>query len=444
MDLKEIIEREIAKWKGGGKRASMAAGQRYYRGFHDILKRQRTAIGEGGRPLVVDNLPNSRIVDNQYAKMVDQKVNYLLGKPLTISAGNGDFEGALRAIFDKRFHRLLSAVGRDCFNCGIGWIYLHYDAFGHLRMKRFDPLEVIPFWADSDHTELDMAVRLYRTEVCEGQTDMICEKAEVYLKDCIMRFSVDGSGLVFEGRDAYMSLEGQEFCWDRIPLVAYKAGAGEAPLIGRVKSLQDGINLMLSDFENNMLEDSRNTILVLKNYDGQNLGEFRRNLAAYGAVKVKTENGAEGGVEALKVEVNAANYSEILRLLKDALVENAMGFDAKSHKLSGAPNQMNILSMYSDIDLDAGGMETHFQAAMAELLELATCHIFNTSGLGEPDEGIEVIFNRDMLMNEAEIIENAVKSLNILSKETVISQHPWISDVKRELARIEEEQVSPK
>jgi hypothetical protein len=52
--------------------------------------------------------------------------------------------------------------------------------------------------------------------------------------------------------------------------------------------LQDAINITLSDFENNMQEDPRNTILILKNYDGENLAEFRANLAAYGAVKVKT------------------------------------------------------------------------------------------------------------------------------------------------------------
>lgn len=30
-----------------------------------------------------------------------------------------------------------------------------------------------------------------------------------------------------------------------------------------------------------------------------------------------------------------------------------MGFDAKDDRLSGNPNQMNIQSMYSDIDTDA-------------------------------------------------------------------------------------------
>ena len=48
-----------------------------------------------------------------------------------------------------------------------------------------------------------------------------------------------------------------------------------------------------------------------------------------------------------------------------------MGYDAKDDRLSGNPNQMNIQSMYSDIDLDANDMETEFQAAFEEILWFA-------------------------------------------------------------------------
>lgn len=56
----------------------MYCGENYYKGKQDILRRKRTAIGEGGKLESVDNLPNNRIVDNQYQKMVDQKNNFLL------------------------------------------------------------------------------------------------------------------------------------------------------------------------------------------------------------------------------------------------------------------------------------------------------------------------------------------------------------------------------
>ncbi len=50
--------------------------------------------------------------------------------------------------------------------------------------------------------------------------------------------------------------------------------------------MQDEINELLSDFANNVSEDVRTTVLVLKNYDGENLADFRRKLTTYGAIKV--------------------------------------------------------------------------------------------------------------------------------------------------------------
>ena len=201
--------------------------------------------------------------------------------------------------------------------------------------------------------------------------------------------------------DYMVDTEGKGYNWGKIPVIPFKYNNKEIPLIRKVKSLQDAINITLSDFENNMQEDSRNTILVIKNYDGQNLAEFRHNLATFGAVKVKTIDGAEGAVEALQVEVNAENYKSLLEILKKALIENAMGYDAKDDRLGGQPNQMNIQSMYSDVDLDANGMETEYQASFEELLWFVNAHLANTGQGDFSNENVTIIFNRDMMMDES-------------------------------------------
>ena len=128
----------------------------------------------------------------------------------------------------------------------------------------------------------------------------------------------------------------------------------------------------------------------------------------------------------------------ILELLKKSLIENARGYDAKDDRLSGNPNQMNIQSMYSDIDLDANGMETEFQAAFEELLWFINNHFSNT-GVGDFTDDVAIVFNRDILINESESIENCSKSVGILSNETIVEQHPWVTDVEAEMARLQKE-----
>ena len=125
---------------------------------------------------------------------------------------------------------------------------------------------------------------------------------------------------------------------------------------------------------------------------------FRKNLATYGAVKVRYDGDTKGGVETLEITVNADNYKAIVEIFKKALIENAMGYDAKDDRLSGNPNQMNIQSMYSDIDIDANDTETEYQAAFEEILWFVNCHFANTGQGNFEGEEVDIIFNRDILI----------------------------------------------
>lgn len=442
----DFILGEINRFKASRRRQSMLDGLRYFCGKHDILSRQRTVIGESGEPEAVDNLPNNRVVDNQYAKMVTQKNNYLLGKPFSFRCGNTAYSDALDGVMDKGFRRTLKAVGEDSLNCGIGWLFVYYDDEGRLRFKRLDPFEIIPEWADEEHTELDCAIRVYQvmelTKRFGRLGERVVEKVEVYTKKGIFYYELDGGRLKPSAplfRNYFSAASGGEctqWNWERIPLIPFRANAGEIPLIERVKTLQDGLNSIESNFQNIMEEDVRDSVLVLVNYDGEDLASFRKNLAEYGVVPVRTVDGGAGDLKSLKLEVNSENYRTILELFKRGIVENAMGYDARDERASGNPNEMNLRSMYSDIDLDANSMETEFQAAFERLLWFVNVHLVNIGAGDFFGEKVDVIFDRDILMNEGEVIDNCVKSVGLISDETIVAMHPWISDPAEELRRM--------
>ena len=447
MTDEDYVIKEINRFKVSQRRKEMIDGEKYYAGKHDILSRKRTVIGEKGELEEVSNLPNNRIVDNQYKKMVDQKNNYLLGQPISIQCENEQYATLLKQVFNKRFQRLLKSVGEDSLNCGIGWLFVHYNEHGEITFTRLKPFEVIPLWKDAEHTVLEGAIRIYEVIAYEGHEEKVIQKVEIYDDKGITFFELtDGGSLVpvepyAQNYFTITSEDGVEvgYNWTKIPLIPFKYNTKEIPLIKMVKTLQDGLNTIESNFQNAMEEDTRNTILVLMNYDGQNLGEFRRNLAQYGAVKVRTVDGAGGDLKSLQVEVNSENYKAILEIFKKAIIENAMGYDAKDDRLAGNPNQMNIQSMYSDIDLDANNMETEYQASFEDLLWFINCH-FSNMGMGDFEfEEVEIIFNRDILISEGEIIDNIGKSVGILSDETIIAQHPWVDDVQAELDRVKKQ-----
>ena len=443
----KMLEKEINKFKSSEKVKWMKIGEAYYEGEQEISERKRLVIGKGGHLEVAKNLPNNKILDNQYAKLVDQKVNYQLGKPLTIETEDKTYLKLLQEIFNKRFHRTFRNVGYDALNGGISWLYPYYNEFGEFTFKRFPSHEILPFWKDAEHTELDCAIRLYSVTGYEGDKGVTTEKVEVYSTDgvkCYVWFNGQLVDDVENPPSPYLFITDEDgnktgMNWEKVPLIPFKFNSKEIPLIKRVKSLQDGINIMLSDFENNMQEDSRNTMLVLYNYDGQDLGEFRRNLSQYGAVKIRRNMNEQGGVEALTVEVNAENYKSILTMFKRALIENGRGYDAKDERMANNPNQMNIQSIYSDIELDANGIETEFQASFEGLLWFVNQHLFNTGHGDFEGQEVNITFNRDTLINEAEVIDSLNKSTD-LSLESRLAQHPYVHDVELELQRIKKEQ----
>ena len=128
----QFFAAEIKEWKDSKKRKEQLVGDAYYEGDHDILRRQRTIIGEDGKLQVVQNLPNNRLIDNQFALMVDQKTNYLVGKPFTVTCKNKTYADLLTKVFDKRFNRLLKYVCEDALKGGIGWLFPYYGDDGKL------------------------------------------------------------------------------------------------------------------------------------------------------------------------------------------------------------------------------------------------------------------------------------------------------------------------
>lgn len=51
------------------------------------------------------------------------------------------------------------------------------------------------------------------------------------------------------------------------------------------------------------------------------------------------------------------------------------------------------------------------------------------------------IFNKDQLLNSSEIIQDLANSYGMLSKETILSKHPFVKDVQLELKRLAKEEA---
>lgn len=429
------LELLIKSFLASQKLVEMNTAFNYYNDKHDILFRKKYGIGEHGERIELKHVANYKIVDNKYRSILLQKVNYLLSKRPTITSSNEEYAELLNNYFNKNFFKLLLNLGKDVYKYGISWLYVYYDSDGKLSFKIFDSREIIPVWVDREHNELDKVIRIYTTNKFVGMEYKEIVNVEIYNKTGVS-FGIWDNGIKsLSNEEPYFTIKGQPFLWkDHIPIIPFKANESESTLLSKCKSIQDSINELLSDFKNDMEDSSRNTILVIKKYGG-NDGSLRRNINLYGYIDVEED----GGVDTISIEVNSENYKSILELLKNAMYENTKGIDAKSDRLGANPNQMNIQSMYSDIDLDANELEREFQTSLDKLLWFIDQDLLIFKKKNFIDDNVDIIFNRDIMINESQSIEDCVKSLGILSKESIIAQHPWTGDVKVELERLTRE-----
>lgn len=438
MTLEEIIQEEIKEWYSSKERRLMLDGQKYYKGDADILNRKRMAIGEDGELEEVTNLANNKLIHNFVRKLVDQKVGYLLSKPLSVQTKNEQYKKILDDVFNKSFMRLIKNLGKDAVNKGIAWAQVYYNSEGQLRFKRLPSEEIIPLWKDSEHTKLDAIIRVYEVIVYEGHTKKTVQKVEYWDTKQVLRYVnyngkliPDVEALEDKGHFSMVDDKGnkQSFTWSKVPFVYFKYNDEEQPLIKFVKSLVDDYDRNKSDNSNN-LEDLPNSIYVLKDYDGENLGEFRRNMALYRAVKVT----GDGGVETRNLEINVEAYKTHIEQTRKDIYEFGRGVDTQSDKFGNSPSGIALKFLYNDLDLDCNIIETEFQASLEYLLWFINQHLINTNQGDFTNENVEFIFNRDTLINETDSINNCKSSVGIISDETIVSNHPWAT--KDELEKI--------
>lgn len=441
MAIEEIIHQEVSDWQRDPLRKLMLTGQQYYGLDNDVLKYKRMTIGEGGASIEATNLANNKLPHGFIRKLVDQKVGYLLSKPLSIQTENTAYEDLLKEFFDKSFLRLLQSVGREAINKGKAWVHIFYSPAGKLSLKRIPAEECIPLWRDAGHTELDALIRVYEVEVYEGKTKKVIKKIEFWDTTGVKRFVLDGVGMVpdmeagdtgthltlVDGSDKEIPLN-----WERVPFVCFKYHEDELPLVKFVQALVDDYDRKKSDNSNN-LDDLPNSVYVIKNYDGQDLGEFRRNLSVFRAVKVMDD----GAVDTLSLDINTEAYKTHQEMNRKDIYEFGRGVDTQSDKFGNSPSGIALKFLYQDLDLDANDIETEFQASLEQLRWFIDTHLAN-SGFGDfSEESVDFILNRDILINEMDTITNAKNSVGVISDETIVANHPWVTDTQEEMKRLE-------
>lgn len=445
MTIDEIVTEEVTRWEASEERKLMLTGIRYYKVKNDILNRTRKAIDAHGKLSEVRNLADNRIPHGFVRKLVDQKTGYLLSRPFITKTEDKTYQDLLDDFFDEDFKRMLKNIGKDAINCGKGWLQAYYNELGNLSFMRIPPYEIIPLWKDAAHTELDALIRVYETTVYVAKEKTTIKKVQFWDVNGVRLYEArEGGNLQYKETVHHFSAvteAGGEAVetplnWEQLPFVCFKYNDEEQPLIDIIKKMVDDYDRNRSDNSNN-LEDLPNSTYVVKDHDGTDAGTFRKNVSQYRVIFTR----GEGDVKTISLELDTeAHKTHIAQTRKD-IYEFGRGVDTQSERFGNSPSGIALQHLYADLDLDANDIESEFQASLSKLLWFIDQHIANTANKDYSKQKVTFIFNRDMAINETEIVANAKDSTGIISKKTIIANHPWVTNTDDEIKQIEEEEA---
>ena len=431
----EFISAMLMKWFESPQYKEMKVGNRYFYNENDINNRKRYYIDRQGQPVETTLLANAKLSHPFMKKLVKQKVNYLLSKDFTVH-GNPEYVSLLNDYFDIRFKASLRTIGEESIINGIAWLQVYYDSDGKLRFKHIPSPQIIPFWKDNEHTELDAVIRVYDMEEYDAQANAtVYQYVEYYTTEGVYNYKrvKAGTGEIIpmdpNGVPAgHFTANDKQAVWTKIPFIAFKYNRHERSLIHWVKSLIDDYDTNSSDNSNN-LQDIPNSVKIVKGYEEEDKQEFSKNLSTFRTVFV----GEGGDVTSLKTEL-ALEQSELhLERLRKDIYEFGGGVDQDKElrDVSGVA----LRFQYGDLDMDCSEIDLQFRFAMDQLIWFINTDIANTKTL-PADRTYNIIFNTDVILNESETIQNLAVSIDMISEKTLLSNHPWVNNVDEEIKAV--------
>lgn len=432
----EFLTAMLTKWFDSPQYKEMKVGTRYFYNENDINQRKRYYIDRQGQPVETTLLANAKLSHPFMKKLVKQKVNYLLSKDFSIQ-GNPEYVKLLQDYFDIKFKASLRTTGEESVINGVAWLQAYYNQEGKLKFKHIPSCEVIPFWKDNEHTELDAIIRVYDIEEYDAQASAtVYQYVEYYTEEGVYNYKRVKAGVgeliqIDPGNvpQGHFLADEKPAVWSKIPFIAFKYNRHERSLIHWVKALIDDYDINSSDNSNN-LQDIPNAVKIVKGYEAEDKEEFSKNLSTFRTVFV----GEGGDVTSLKTEL-ALEQSELhLERLRKDIYEFGGGVDQDKElrDVSGVA----LRFQYGDLDMDCSEIDLQFRFALDQLIWFINTDLANKDKLPE-DQTYNIIFNTDVILNETETINNLAVSKDMISEKTLLANHPWVSNVDEEAKALE-------
>lgn len=387
--------------------------QRYYEGKHDIVFTNRSK-----------DKPNYRLVNAYPRYIVDMLTSYFVGQSIRYSNKADGEDTSLDKITqafeyaDEAAHNL--ELAKTCSIKGKGFEIVYMDSYSKPRLACISPDEMFAVYGSTIENEMQYAVRYYTVK--RDAKDVV--KVEVYTKTDIRYGELVDKDI--------QELAVKEHHFKDVPVVEYRNNQEELGDFEHIITLIDAYDLAQSNTINDM-EQFTDAYLMLVNLSGTDPEEI--NKMKKDRVLLLNEKGQAGW---------------LVKDVNDAWVENyKTRLKHDIHKFSGTPdmtdkefgsNLSGVSLRYKLLAMEQlrAAKERKFRNGIQRRLELFHSILKITRSVEEYTD-IEISFSNTLPQNVYELSQTIQNLLPIVSKETLLTQLPFIASAKDEMEKFQEE-----
>lgn len=456
--LKYVIKEDLDSLS----KRKMEEGEKYYAYEHDILKKdfRQSRIsetkddGEGGEKEEIKNFfnpnrSNFHTINGFHRMLVDQKVSYLLGRKPVIKAVSEDRKKGdeLEKVIERKcgedFNSVLQELVIGASNKGFETLHVYYDEKGKLKFTVVPAEEVIPIYDSRYENELEQLIRYYDTVIIRNGQKYIRKRVEWWTKDDVTYYVEDNSrnfildrsiganpcphwwGIYTE--DGYEKTR-EAHGWGRVPFIILKNNLRGTTDLEGIKNLIDAYDLISSEGVNN-LNDLVDLYWVIQGYGGETAAAIAKKLQINKAVHISDSGGA---VEAKQTELSMDGRLQFMKMLRRDIFQFGQGVDIDLDRLGNSPSGVSLRYQYTLLDLKADSVASRLKKAIKELLRYIVEDYNNENGTDFDSNDLRVSLKKNMITNDYETVQMINMSSDLLSKETLLSKHPFVEEIGSE------------
>lgn len=369
--------------------------------------------------------PNNKIA-TPWGKYISDIVSaYFIGKPVTYTSKDTELLEQLTNIYrynDESTQNQQLAIDMSIY--GIAYELLYLDDNKQIRFNVVNPQSIIPIYDNTIAGNLLYCIRFYDTE--DILTSEITTHIEVYTENEILHYTKNHNGTIFIGS--------VEHYFKDIPVNVYRNNNDCFGDFEKVIPLIDGYDLSLSDTAN-AREELNNSYLVFKNTNLED--DDILQMKEKRIIQIEdTQEGMQSSLQFLNKDSNdveAENYKA--RLEKDihkfSYVNDLL--EAKSHT-SATQARLSMMGLEQLTAIK----ESFFRFGLTRRIEMI-CNMLSTLGNSYNFNDVSMTFIRNIPLDINVVADTLSKLAPFVSRETLLSQLPFVADVQEEISKIQRE-----